>query len=532
MHITWSQVYPWLVEAGVILHVLVTFWLVVRVLQQQRNNGVAIAWIAILFAMPFVGIVAYFLFGETNIGRQYRRRSMQAQLVLEDFAKEQGIDFNEVTPDLSPDAERISRLGFYKTGIGVYDGHQVTLLTEPQQIFEHLRHDIEQAKHTILLEFYIVHPKGRVEAILQALIDAVARGVEVHILADSVGSHEFFKSGWLKRLKNANIHIHESFPVGLFKTLVKRIDIRNHRKIAVFDNDFGYTGSFNLVDPDFFKQDSHVGKWVDMMIRVENHQKVNIVKAMTLVTTTDISAETQNNLSNLNLYINNFTKRLYPNDELRYKGKTIFQLKNRRPLPPSDVAKPTENTIYPTVDSVAMQLIPSAPELTGHVIYETLICAIFNAKHSIFITTPYFVPDEALLLALTTVAKQGIQVTLNVPKKVDSKLVHYASRAYYQPLLDAGVTIALFTGGLLHAKIVTIDEDYCLFGTVNMDMRSFYLNMEVSVAIFTQAMIEQLLTCQKNYLAQSEYLDPAEWQQRHFLPKFLDNGIRLFSPLL
>ena len=184
------------------------------------------------------------------------------------------------------------------------------------------------------------------------------------------------------------------------------------------------------------------------------------------------------------------------------------------------------------MSQVSLQLIPSAPELTGHVIYETLVCAIFAAKKQVVITTPYFVPDDALLLALTTAAKRGVKVILNVPKKVDSLLVRFASQAYFEPLLSAGVQIYLFNAGLLHAKILCVDDDYCLFGTVNMDMRSFYLNMEVSMAIYNRTMTQQMLTCQHEYLQQSEPLQRYGWQQRSFGAKFLDNAIRLFSPLL
>lgn len=148
------------------------------------------------------------------------------------------------------------------------------------------------------------------------------------------------------------------------------------------------------------------------------------------------------------------------------------------------------------------------------------------------ITTPYFVPDETLLLAMTTAAKRGVEVILIVPKKVDSKLVRYASRAYYEPLLKAGVKIALFTKGLLHAKMVVVDEAYCLFGTVNMDMRSFYLNMEVSLAIYNHAVINQIMDCQKAYLKDCVWVDSKEWQNRYWYQRTWDNTIRLFSPLL
>ena len=539
----WSIVKTLLWQLGVIAHFLITLWLVVRVIQQQRSQSVAIAWIAVLFALPVVGIIGYMLFGEINIGYQYRKRSLMVQKLLRDFAHAHQIDFNKISENLDTEARQLSNIALLKTGLGVYDHHTLTLMTDADHIFASLLADIRAANTMILLEFYIVSPQGRVIELLEALMAATQRGVSVHLLADSVGSHAFFRSSWVKKLKAADVFVHESLPVGLFKTIVKRIDIRNHRKLAIFDSCYGYTGSFNLIDPDFFKQNAHVGKWIDVMIRVESHDTVNSVKAMALVTTTDISAETNANFSNLEKIVNRFTKSLYIDTsklhhrKLQHEANARGAGQNANPgvtQPPLLNILPLQSSLqaYPSVSQVSLQLIPSAPELTEHVIYETLVCAIFAAKKQVVITTPYFVPDDALLLALTTAAKRGVKVILNVPKKVDSLLVRFASQAYFEPLLSAGVQIYLFNAGLLHAKILCVDDDYCLFGTVNMDMRSFYLNMEVSMAIYNRTMTQQMLTCQHQYLRQSEPLQRDGWQQRSFAAKFLDNAIRLFSPLL
>lgn len=551
-------------DIGIFLHISVTLLLAIRVLSQQRNQGVAVAWLVILFFMPVIGVIGYFLFGETNIGRRYRIRSLKAYGVLQDFAKTQQVDFTAISTTIDKELRQLSRIGERKTGLGVYDHHDLTLFTEPNAMFDTLLTDIAAARDMIILEYYIVYPKGRVLDIFAALIQASQRGVVCHLLADSVGSHLFFRTEWVKTLQDAGIKVHESFPVGLFKTLVKRIDIRNHRKIAVFDNVVGYTGSFNLVDPNFFKQNENVGKWVDVMMRVENHQPTSVVKAMSLVAATDISAETDDNLSWLEQTINHYTKQLYvfssPYADENQGARSFFSRDARQRdkitqkqsamghhFPINSLSKeihfskPTltdttitalSNSSFPTVKDAAVQLIPFAPELTGHVIYETLICAIFSANQRVLITTPYFVPDDTLLIAMTTAAKRGVDVSLIVPQKVDSKLVRYASRAYYQSLLNAGVKIALYTEGLLHAKIVVIDDKYCLFGTVNMDMRSFYLNMEVSLAIYDTALVAQIVACQNEYLKGCVWINPEEWQHRQWYQRLWDNTVRLFSPLL
>ena len=403
------------------------------------------------------------------------------------------------------------------------------------------------------------------QEVFQALIDAAQRGVECQILADSVGSFSFFTDDWHEKLIQAGIIVHQSLPVGLFKTLLKRSDLRNHRKIVVIDDDIGYTGSFNLVDPEFFKQDKAVGQWIDLIMRIQSKNPVSVVTALAAVNVTDIGAESTRNLEQLGHRIENninlYTRKLYrPKpaiNDINYKASgylarqiSSFNLSDEygHDFKASDqdpdykiIGSEMQQTtaVYmqnianmPVIDNVLAQLIPSAPRITEHVIYNTLLTVFHRADKRIQITTPYFVPDEALLAALTTAAKRGVEVTLILPKKVDSFFVQHASQASYAILMEAGVKIALFKGGLLHAKTIVIDDDYCLFGTVNMDMRSFYLNMEISLALYTPSIVHQIYSCQQAYLTQCDLLDLEQWESRPTYKRLFDSGIRLFSPLL
>lgn len=512
-----------------------------RIVSVQRNIGVSIAWIAVLYTLPLVGLIAYILLGEPMIGRRYRQRIDQANLLMHNMAKRERLIFDQGHELIPKNYRGVSRIGTDKTGFGIFTDHKMQLLTVPQTLFNRLIEDIDNAKRTILIEFYIIYPKGEVIAVLEALQAAARRGVECHILADSVGSFSFFNSTYHRALQQAGVFVHQSLPVGLFKTLFKRSDLRNHRKIIVIDGYIGYTGSFNLVDPRFFKQEKEVGQWIDVMIRIVSQQPVSIATAMTKVIVTDISAESIDNLNALNQRLNNYTRKLY------ISNPTINDINSRVRVLDNDTYSHTyqhqnlPTTIgltsiaipqMPVVDNVTAQLIPSAPQVTGHVIYNTLVTIIHRANYRIQLTTPYFVPDEALSGALTTAARRGVDVTLIIPQKVDSFLVQHASQAYYQELLEAGVKIALFRGGLLHTKTVVIDDDYCLFGTVNIDMRSFYLNMEVSLAIYTPEMVAQIVECQDSYLQNCHYLQLEEWRQRPYYQYLFDNVVRLFSPLL
>lgn len=547
---------------GVTIHLVLTIFMVVRILSTQRNTGIAIAWLVLLFAIPFFSIIAYMLVGEPYLGKSYKLRNSQAQDMLNGVAKRQDIQLAKVDDTLSERYQGVSRIGTFDTGFGVYDNHSMQLLTSADSTFDTLIQDINNASTLILMEFYIIYPKGRVQEVFQALIEAVQRGVECQVLADSVGSFSFFADDWHEKLVEAGVIIHQSLPVGLFKTLLKRSDLRNHRKIVVIDDDIGYTGSFNLVDPEFFKQDKAVGQWIDLIMRIESDNAVSVVTALAAVSVTDIGAESTRNLEQLGYRIENninmYTRKLYRpkpaindiNDKASgYLARQISSLnlsdeyghdfKASEQDPDYEVDSDPSLPDYmraianmPVIDNVMAQVIPSAPRITEHVIYNTLLTIFHRADHRIQITTPYFVPDEALLAALTTAAKRGVEVTLILPKKVDSFFVQHASQASYSILMEAGVKIALFKGGLLHAKTVVIDDDYCLFGTVNMDMRSFYLNMEISLALYTPSIVKQVYACQQAYLTQCELLQWDDWESRPTYKQLFDSGIRLFSPLL
>ncbi len=528
---TWGD----LAGLGLVLHIVLMIVMTLRVVSVQRNIGVSIAWVAVLYTLPVFGFVAYILLGEPMIGRRYRERVDQASILMNDMARREHLIFDKGQDLLPTNYRGVSQIGTRWTGFGVFPNHQMQLLTDPASIFQRLIEDIHAAQRIVLMEFYIVYPKGQVLEVIEALSVAAQRGVECHILADSVGSFSFINSSVHRKLEKAGVYVHQSLPVGLFKTLFKRSDLRNHRKMVVIDEHIGYIGSFNLVDPRFFKQNKNVGQWIDVALRTTSQHSISINTAMAKVIVTDIGAESNDNLAELHQRVNNYTRKLYvmhPTiNDLNSRVKALADTIDDHEQPDigaTSIVVPK----MPVVDKVLAQLIPSAPQLTAHVIYNTLVTVIHRANKRIRITTPYFVPDESLSGALTIAAKRGVDVTIIVPEKVDSFLVQHASQAYYQELLDAGVTIALFRGGLLHAKTVVIDDDYCLFGTVNIDMRSFYLNMEVSLAIYTPEMVAQVADCQEVYLENCRILDSDEWQQRHGSKRLFDNVVRLFSPLL
>ena len=292
------------------------------------------------------------------------------------------------------------------------------------------------------------------------------------------------------RFREAGVHTGAALPVGIFSTLFSRADLRNHRKIAVMDGRVAYTGSQNLVDPRHFKQDEGVGQWIDAMLRIEGPA----VEALGGIFLQDWEVVT---------------------------GVSLARLEECH-----DVAPVEEQ------GTVVLQAMPSGPAMRPLAILQLLLSTFYTARRELIVTTPYFVPDDSLLTAMISAAHRGVAVTVVLPEKNDSRLVDYASRAVFQDLLDAGVTIAAFKGGLLHTKSVTVDGEFCLFGSVNLDMRSLWLNFEISLLVYNRDVTARIRELQAGYIRDSNLLEVSAWQRRPFARRFLENATHLAAPLL
>ena len=484
----------WL-ELFILCHFMLTVSIALRVIYARRSSSAALAWLAVLFAFPYFGLLLYLLIGEPKLGRARAKRQAELHAFHDAFAD------RFLPPQAVPLCEtrfrQIARLVQVEAGYVATGGNDTRLLADTDAILHAFTADIDAAQHCCLLEFYIVEGSGRVEGVLLALMRAAARGVRCQLLADALGSQDFWRSAWPDRLRTAGVEVTDALPFGLIRALWVRGDLRNHRKILVVDYRIAYTGSYNLVDPRLFKQDAGVGEWVDAVMRCEGA----VAQELAAVFYGDWAVENEHNLSATLERLN------------RYAG----EMPDRAPV---------------ATGGALLQVIPSHPGGDTALVYDVLVNALNVAQESVIISTPYFVPDETLLNTLIIAARRGVAVTLIVPRRVDSRLVRYASRAYYRPLLDAGVCLKTFDAGLLHTKAVVIDDRFALFGTVNMDMRSFYLNLEVSLAVYTPDTIATIRTLLDGYLEQSEAVELKKWEQRRRLQRFIERCARLVSPLL
>ena len=482
------------ISIPLLIHIALAGGLTLRILYRKLEVNTALAWIVMLIAMPIAGPILYLVFGDHTLGQ---RRLKLGQRIRSYYQKAYAVAGAD-TVSLDGIAEPFGGLAKSITkdsGFPVLARNRHEILTDAGEILDRMRLDIDQARTDCCLEFYIIDPKGRVGPVLDAIHRAAARGVACKILADDYGSKAFFHSDWPKRLRAAGVSVVRSLPVSVLKSLSKRSDLRNHRKVLMCDRTVVYTGSFNLVDPRLFKSGSHVGEWVDMMMRIEGQ----MVDALACVFNADYLLEE-------------------PGSDI---GEALL------PALPLDRAKES----LPQ-DTLLMQLLPSGPEMANSTIYEFIVAAIFNARRRVRIVTPYFIPDQAVLLALKSAAKRGVNVQIIVPEKLDTRVGQYASQSSYEELLAAGVAILRFESGLLHTKAVLIDEDITLFGTVNMDLRSFYLNLELSLIFYEPRINAELGAIFDTYAGHSVVVSKETWAARPPTQRVLEDVLRLAGPLL
>ena len=480
----------WIANLVFLADWIIRIGLSVRVVMRRLPVGVSLAWLAIILIFPFGGAVLYLLLGEYRLGRRRMRhaaafreadRTVRSKLRAADGVEPATLDSGSAA---------LARLAVSLLGAPPLGGNALQLLENAAAAFPQLIADIDNAGQTCHLEFYIWSLGGQADDVAAALLRAVKRGVQCRVLVDAVGSKAFLKSKLARDLRQEGVRVAAGLPAGPLRLLISRPDLRLHRKIVVIDGTVGYTGSLNLADPRLFKQDAGVGQWVDAFARMRGPA----VQALADTFREDWELET---------------------------GESI------EPAGPSE-----EAPAAPPAGKAIVQVLPTGPDANVDAIEQVVLMAVYAATREVVLTTPYFVPSEALLAALLSAAGRGVDVTLIVPAKVDSRLVHFASRAYQADLLAAGVRIGLFTRGLLHTKSITVDGKFSLFGSLNLDPRSLRLDFEITLAVYDPAFTAALGRLQQSYLSESEMLALTACRARSAVERFKEDAARLVGPIL
>ncbi|EPR77094.1 Cardiolipin synthetase [Leifsonia rubra CMS 76R] len=475
---------------AIIAGVLIFIDFMIRVLSliyvpRNRRPQTAMAWLLAIFFLPYVGILLFLLLGSRKLPKGRRNKQVEINEFILDTTD--GMDQVRQDQPWPPWLEPVVELNRTLGAMPLVGGNSAKLYSEYQESLDAMTEAVGEATNFVHVEFYILSLDSTTAPFFNALEAAVQRGVRVRVLLDHLASLRapgYFTT--IRRLKQMGVQWQVMLPVQPLKWKFQRPDLRNHRKILVIDGTLAFTGSQNMVDSAYNKR---VNKkrgltWKDLMVRFEGP----IVAGINALFITDWYSET---------------------DELLVR----------------------ESAQTPALAANAhldAQVVPSGPGFEGENNLRLFNSLLYAAQERVIITSPYFVPDDSMLYAITTAAQSGLDVQLFVSEVGDQALVYHAQRSYYETLLRAGVKIWLFpTPTVLHAKHFTIDDQVAVIGSSNMDMRSFSLNLEISVMVRGTEFIEDMRELEQEYRSVSRELTLDEWMTRPRRSKVLDNLARL-----
>ncbi|MDQ1123497.1 cardiolipin synthase [Microbacterium trichothecenolyticum] len=430
----------WLVITLFVVDLVVRIAAIIIVPRNRRPTA-AMAWLLAIYFIPFVGVLLFLLIGNPRLPRRRRRKQAAINEYIHDTSA--SLEFGTLQPHAPDWFRALVRLNRNLGAMPIAGDNAATLISDYQKSLDAMAEAIRRAQRYVHVEFYILQSDDSTDNFFRALEEAAERGVVVRVLLDHWANRgkPFYKQT-LRRLDAMGAHWHLMLPVQPLRGRYQRPDLRNHRKLLVIDGDVAYMGSQNVTDSSYnLRKNIRRGlHWVDLMVRVEGP----VVASINAVFLSDWYSETDETLR----------------DEIDLFSVTTG---------PGDLD---------------CQIVPSGPGFDFQNNLKLFLGLLFAARERIIIVSPYFVPDEALLLAITTACQRGVHVELFVSEEGDQAMVYHAQRSYYEALLRAGVVIWMYRKPyILHSKSVTIDDEVAVIGSSNMDMRSFGLNLEVSMLV-------------------------------------------------
>src|SRR5262245_11055850 len=470
---------------GVLIHVA---FIARAILRPHREPAARLAWVVVMLGLPAVGILAYLLLGETSTGRRRAARLREVRARLTDVAETPGSDAAPLRPAIPDRYAPLFRVGQSVNGFGPVGGNRANLMADSNAAIDAMVSDIDAARDHVHLTFYIWLPDTNGLKVVEALKRAAARKVACRAMADGLGSPTLIASGHWTAMRDAGVHVATALPTSRFlvRPLRGRVDLRNHRKILVIDNRVTYCGSQNCADPEF-RVKARYAPWVDAVVRFEG----------------PIARQNQH---------------LFISDWMAQVNEDVSDLL-RQPLPAGD-------------PGLTAQVIGTGPTERNSAMPEVFATLMFAARRELVITTPYYVPNEAMQSALCASARRGVAVTVIFPARNDSWVVGAASRSYYGDLLAAGVRIFEYQGGLLHTKSLTMDGDVMLIGSANMDRRSFDLNYENNILVYDPDLTAVMRGRQDDYLARSSLVTAEQVARWSVVRRLWNNTIAMLGPVL
>lgn len=474
----------------------------IKLILENRDPSKTLIWVLIFMLFPVIGIFIYAI-----LGRNIRKIKMNKAYKIANNMKKENLLFNldemkelaqgqssMIKEGIIPNDEytdfRVLNIVNLLLNIGIFPftiNNKVEVYVDGNEKFNNLIKDIQNAKDHIHLEYFIIKDSKIAQIIKDELIKKSKSGVKIRIIYDDVGCWRFwFHRNFFNEMKANNIDIRPYLKGKITIPIGGMINYRNHRKIVVIDGKIGYTGGINIGD-EYMGKSKKFGYWRDTHIKIEGTS----VYMLQMIFLTDWYYNTKEII---------FEEKLFP--KLEAKGNSMIQI------------------------------VASGPDSDWESIHYAYFYAICQAKKSIYIETPYFIPDESLLKALKCAALSGVELIILFPKIADHKIVNTASYSYFQEILESGGKVYLYDKGFLHSKIIIIDDFVASTGSANMDLRSFKLNFEVNAFIYDKQIIEDIKEDFMNDLKDSEELDKNKFEDRKMTTKIKESISRLFSPIL
>jgi len=471
-----------------ILLLLTNIVVVMVIVMENRDPVKTISWLLVLFLMPVIGIILYLYVGRKfKKSKFFTHKGVADEISMEKLRKQQLIQLNQevfITDERLIKKRNMMRLLLNNSKALITHNNRVKVLNNGRQTFSSMIYELENATHHIHLEFYIIEDDKIGNRIKDILLRKASQGVKIKVIYDAVGSWSLSRS-YLKSLSLAGIEVRSFMPVK-FYALANKVNYRLHRKILVIDGRVGFVGGLNIADR-YLRGPETGNMWRDTHLRLEG-DSVHSLQAIFL---TDWNFVTESLVEDAGFF-------------------------PRHPVP----------------ETKMVQIVTSGPDSDWQSIMQAYFTAITTAEKYVFISTPYFLPNESIMTALKTAALGGVDVRILLPEKNDSWIVGSGSRSYIKELLATGVKVYLFRKGFTHSKLMVVDDVFASIGTANMDIRSFNQDFEVNALIYNE---ELATSVKEEYLKDIELsllLKLEEWQKRPLSEKILESIARIFSPLL
>ncbi|MBS7347538.1 MAG: cardiolipin synthase [Muribaculaceae bacterium] len=470
----------WLYVITMFLYILTIASCIVVILKENRNPIRSISWIIALIFLPVIGLVFYIFFGRSLRGQRMISR-MNKQKMITNMAPKL-VDLNSL--NLSRPERNLVKLARNISSSFYTVNNRIKIFTTGREKFASLKKDLNEARRSIYLQYYIFMDDNLGQDIAELLIRKAKEGVDVKVIYDHVGSFSASKK-FFQMMREGGVETHPFFKV-TFPHFANRVNWRNHRKIVIIDEEIGYIGGMNIADRYVVKGD--IGKvWRDTHFRVEG----DIVQSLLFSYVVDW----------------NFRNQTYP----------------------MHFPKLVETTIR---SDVGMQLVTSGPTSQWDNIALCYLKAISSATKCIYVQTPYFLPTDALMHALEAASLSKIDVRIMIPRRSDSDLLRYASFSYLTQCLKAGIKVYLYNPGMLHAKAMMIDDNIVTAGSANFDFRSFENNFECNLWIYDREVNKQMREIFFQDMAHCTKLTYTTWHRRPLIQRSIESVIRLISPIL